>query len=241
MASAAHDGRLIFGGCTQCQAPLGPWEAQRCVSHRTDFSSEPITGLAAAALEQSEQPLPVHDVARIIKRDFGVVLRRGSLTSIMGAERWFCWAGKGVYGLYRHGLLPGPRTLAGVACFLLASQERPVHFDRLSFLMKWAGYRFQYQSLASALWNHELTTGLYDSGAPSVTGVTYRFGVSDPVAVQEWLLYEGTADTPEHYQDLLSVWRSRMRDADRERRRRLEVVSNEDGSGGALIDGPRVE
>lgn len=231
MASAPHHGRLIFGGCSQCRAPLGPWDEQLCVSHRTDTSTS-IAGLAAAVLEQSEQPLPVHDVARIIKRDRGVVVQRGSLTSIMGAERWFCWAGKGVYGLYRHGLLPGPRTLAGIACFVLASQERPLHFDRLSFLMKWAGYRFQYQSLANALWNHQLTTAQADWDAPSVTGITYRFGIADAEAVEDWLLYEGTADTPEHYRELRSVWRSRMRAADVERKRRLESASNEIERGG---------
>lgn len=29
----------------------------------------------------------------------------------LATDRRFCWAGQGIYGLYRHGPLPGPRNL----------------------------------------------------------------------------------------------------------------------------------
>lgn len=232
VAASTKHGRLIFKACIECKAPLGPWDERACVSHRTDFRFTSIADVAAAVLERSERPLPVHDVARIARRDLGASLVRGSLTSIMGAERRFCWAGKGVYGLYRHGLLPGPRTLAGVACFILATHARPIHFDRVSFVMKWAGYRFQDQSLVNALWSHQLTTAEYDWQTRSVTGISYRFGVTDAAAVEDWLMYEGTADSSERYALLQTDWRSKLRAADRERKRRLDAGIPENGTGG---------
>src|SRR5690606_37514371 len=89
VAATTKHGRLIFKACIECKAPLGPWDERACVSHRTDFRFTSIADVAAAVLERSERPLPVHDVARIARRDLGASLVRGSLTSIMGAERRF--------------------------------------------------------------------------------------------------------------------------------------------------------
>lgn len=68
----------------------------------------------------------------------------------MSNDHRFCWAGKGLYGLYRHGLYPGMRTLGGVAILYLYAASRPIDGELLAFAKKQSGYRFQTQSLLIA-------------------------------------------------------------------------------------------
>ena len=88
-----------------------------------------------------------------LRRDLGINVSQATVQVSISSDRRFCWAGKGLYGLYRHGLIPGPRSLAGIARVFLYSHG-PLRHASLEFAMKYAGYRFQYVSLNSAL-NHD--------------------------------------------------------------------------------------
>ena len=59
--------------------------------------------------------------------------------------------GRGIYGLYRHGLIPGPRRLLDVGRFLLFVADGPLEVTALEFPMKRIGYRFHPMSLSHAL------------------------------------------------------------------------------------------
>ena len=107
--------------------------------------------LALQILETESGPISVYDVWRVMRRDFGGEPNQKSIGVSLASDLRFCWAGKGLYGLYRHKLIPGPRNLAGVAKFLLYSLDIPVNVPILAFLMRFMGYRFQQQSLANAL------------------------------------------------------------------------------------------
>ena len=93
----------------------------------------------------------MYDVCRGIKREFGIAASENSINSSLASDLRFCWAGRGLYGLYRHGLLPGPRNLSGVAKLILYSVGHPLSIGILSFLMQFKGYRFHTQSLINAL------------------------------------------------------------------------------------------
>jgi hypothetical protein len=106
--------------------------------------------LAVHVLEESDTALTVYDIQRSIRRDLGIDVSQEALQDGISGDRRFCWAGKGLYGLYRHGLIPGPRSLAGIARVFLYSHG-PLQHAPLEFVMKYVGYRFQSASLYGAL------------------------------------------------------------------------------------------
>lgn len=140
--------------CFVCSADLSPWEGDVCISCSPD--SRWVWNLsnserALQVLESEDGPISVYDVYRSIKRKFGGDPSEYSINTSLASDPRFCWGGRGVYGLYRHGLLPGPRNLAGVAKFLIYSARAPINMRILSFLMQFMGYRFHPQSLTNAL------------------------------------------------------------------------------------------
>lgn len=102
-------------------------------------------------LEREDGPLSIYDIQRGIRREFGKELLRRSLAVSLSVDLRFCWAGKGLYGLYRHKLVPGPRNLVGIAKFFLYAYGDAMAIQQLSFVMKYVGYRYQDQSLVNAL------------------------------------------------------------------------------------------
>lgn len=62
-----------------------------------------------------------------------------------------CWAGQGLYGLARDGLIAGPRDLASVAVLVILVADRALTAEELEFVMKRMGYRFELGSLINAL------------------------------------------------------------------------------------------
>lgn len=141
--------------CSVCEAELSPWEGSRCVGHgltKRDFRSLSNADIAVAALEQQSEPLSLYDIARVVERDHARTLYRPSLQVSLSSDWRFCWAGKGLYGLYRHRLVPGPRNLRGIgSLFLYASGPEPVTLAALTFAMRWCNYQFQDFSLLTAL------------------------------------------------------------------------------------------
>lgn len=106
----------MIHACKVCEAELGPWEALSCLS--CDSNTRPIWSVTNSdagvqILERGDGPLSVYDIQRGIHREFGKEVLRGSLAASISVDPRFCWAGKGLYGLYRHKLVPGPRNLAG--------------------------------------------------------------------------------------------------------------------------------
>ena len=61
---------------------------------------------ASRLLEESDQPLAYWDIERLLRAS-GHEVWEPSLKATLGADRTFCWAGRGIYGLFRHGFLPG--------------------------------------------------------------------------------------------------------------------------------------
>jgi hypothetical protein len=139
--------------CRVCGAELGPWEGRRCISCAVSTDARSISNAEAAlrVLERANGPLSVYDISRGIRRDLDLDVPLPSLNVAVASDYRFCWAGRALYGLYRHGLYPGPRTLAGVARLFLYAYERPLSVDALRFAMQQAGYRLHRQSLYGAL------------------------------------------------------------------------------------------
>jgi hypothetical protein len=138
---------------------LGPWEADHCLSHpsrgrapdATSVRWWTIADLAVLALEREPAVVSIYDIGRAISREFGREVQPVSLTALVGSDRRFCWSGKGLYGLFRHGRIPGERTLSGTSRFILAAADETLTLAELSYILKSSGYRFQDGSLEGAL------------------------------------------------------------------------------------------
>ena len=114
----------------------------------------------------------------------------------LATDARFCWAGQGLYGLYRHRLLPGPRKLVGVAKFFLYSAGGDVDLPVLSFLMRFMGYRFQQQTLANTL--------ALDADVTKFGGSTY--GLHQDHETARALNFLGFAPTISDFHALADRW-----------------------------------
>ena len=131
---------------------MSAWEAVRCLScKRPNPRWLSNADAVVFVLEKERRPVMTHDVVRSIRREFGWNISKASLNASLSADRRCCWAGRSMYGLYRHGIFPGPHTLANVGKLFLYSSVEPMQTDFLAFAMQYTGYRFQQGSLQSAL------------------------------------------------------------------------------------------
>ena len=150
---------MMVKRCSNCGAELSPWEGKRCVSHGLDRRDIGHLGNADAAVcvvEQQPTALSVYDVARILERDYGRKIHQPTLHVSLSTDWRFCWAGKGLYGLYRHRLFPGPRNLQGVGSLFVYALSGHKSLEAITFTMRWCGYRFNDFSLLSAIRRHGL-------------------------------------------------------------------------------------
>lgn len=137
--------------CPHCGALLGPAEDPLgCLSCRGAGSGSNRDDMIEV-LEQSEIPLPHWDIKRILDRDRGYSVHNGSLLVWLGQDSRTCWGGKGIYGLYRHGLLPGVRDLGRAAAVYLYLTDLALDYREIWFVMKHAGYRSEEVSIYYAL------------------------------------------------------------------------------------------
>ncbi|WP_370073382.1 hypothetical protein [Sinorhizobium fredii] len=74
-----------------------------------------------------------------------------SINVTLSHDKRFCWGGRALYGLARHGLLPGVRTLAEAAYAVLLAAPRELHVQEVDFVLKQVNYRFNSDSLAHNL------------------------------------------------------------------------------------------
>src|SRR5207244_4068903 len=84
-------------------------------------------------------------------RDRGYDVHNGSLLVWLGQDSRTCWGGKGIYGLYRHGLLPGVRDLGSAAAVFLYVTGLALDYREVWFVLRHAGYRSEEVSIYYAL------------------------------------------------------------------------------------------
>lgn len=138
--------------CTTCGADLAPAELPSCF---TCGPGEPTTigDRALMVLEQVSAPLSHWDVKRLMDRGTDEPTP-GSLLVYLSRDLRICWAGRGMYRLYRHGLAPNVLGLAPAAEVHLLAAPAPMTQEELHFVLQHQGYRYQYASLAPALERH---------------------------------------------------------------------------------------
>jgi hypothetical protein len=103
-----------------------------------------------AVLEETGMPLAHWDVLRLLKRN-GRPVHKGSLLVWLASDARTCWGGPGIYGLYRHGLLPGVRDLGSASAVFLHAAAADLSGEEISFVLQHVGYRFQSTSMYLAL------------------------------------------------------------------------------------------
>lgn len=180
----------MISRCPHCRAELGPAENRRgcliCRAARLTTNPDRVV----AVLEESRSPLAYWDVKRLLEAQDGRRVHQGSLLVWLSADQRACWGGPGIYGLYRHGLLPFVRDLGAVAAVFLHSLGRGVSQDEVSFVLRSAGYRFQSTSIYLALRRVE-DAGLVsrrwgrwgptDASIETVVGVLHRSDIDSVV------------------------------------------------------------
>lgn len=135
--------------CKRCKALLSPWEQpERCACSGPLRRSHPEVLYAVASGIQG--PLRVSDYVRLADSQFGYEIGRGSANATLSADRRFCWAGQGIYGLYRHGPLPGPRSLEH-ATRIIVAVNGAMTIDAINYCLKGIGYRYNPASLRNAI------------------------------------------------------------------------------------------
>lgn len=140
----------MISQCPYCDALLGPAEDSRGCLTCTGVELATNLDRVTAALEKAGTPVAHWDVHRLMEHD-GSHVHPGSVQVWLSSEPRACWAGPGLYGLYRHGLLPGLRDLGALAAVFLLATELALSHDEIYFVLRHAGYRFQITSLNAAL------------------------------------------------------------------------------------------
>lgn len=135
--------------CTRCGAVLAAWERNKCACDGPATRTNRAI-LYAVACTASE-PLHARDFVRAAERDFGVHMNVPTANAVLAPDPRFCWAGKGVYGLYRHGPLPGPRRLEQAARLVLVAAGQPLNLEVVDFCLKRLGYRYNIASLRNGV------------------------------------------------------------------------------------------
>lgn len=141
---------MSLGSCPRCKAVLSGHEVTAggcaCGGPARSTNAEVLYAVACAA----PTPLPVHDLVRLAANDHGSHVGWNTAGATISTDPRFCWAGKGTYGLYRHGVLPGPRKLEEAARLVVLAAG-PLPIDAVEFILKYHGYRFASGSLRNAL------------------------------------------------------------------------------------------
>ena len=110
-----------------------------------------IADRAISVLEKSDRPLAYWDIKRMLDRGSANPVNERTLLAQLGADRRACWGGSGIYGLYRHGLLPGARGLYSVGPVFIYSSNEPLLMEELCFVARQVGYTFADASLSNAV------------------------------------------------------------------------------------------
>jgi hypothetical protein len=74
-----------------------------------------------------------------------------SINVALSQDKRFCWGGRALYGLARHGLIPGARSLAEAAYAILLAAPRELHVEEVDFVLEQLNFRFNSDSLVHHL------------------------------------------------------------------------------------------
>ena len=135
--------------CVRCNALLSPWEQRdtcACAGPLRRSNPEILYAVASSV----NDPLRVSDYVRLADSQFGYKIGIGSANTTLASDRRFCWAGQGIYGLYRHGPLPGPRSLEAAARLLL-TVNGAMTVSAIDYCLKATGYRYNPASLRNSI------------------------------------------------------------------------------------------
>lgn len=136
-------------GCQVCESPLSPWEPDPC-GCLGDVPTNNAATMYAIACEITT-PLHLRDFVRLASVDFARTLTQPTANAVIAPDFRFCWAGKGLYGLFRHGPLPGPRNLEEATRLILCGSDRPMTLEAIEYTLKSLRYRFSSASLYNAI------------------------------------------------------------------------------------------
>ncbi len=136
--------------CRHCRAELGPFEDRAgCLScRRVRLTSNPDRVIAV--LESAKTPLAYWDVKRLLDQGEPRA-NTGSLLVWLSTDQRACWGGPGIYGLYRHGVLPRVRDLGTAAAVYIHAIGEPMTQDEARHVLQHVGYRFQSTTIYLAL------------------------------------------------------------------------------------------
>lgn len=160
--------------------------------------------MAVLALEGAPGPISIYDIERFLVAEFGWAPARASLNATVAQDRRCCWAGRGIYGLWRHGVCPGPRRLLDVVSVVLDARPSTSMLE-LPFVLRHIGYRFQPATLDNVIrqWTSDTQWPSGANGDPSQR-------LADRLKLP-----------PDAVEVITRRIRRQTRDAVRERRRRL--------------------
>jgi hypothetical protein len=143
--------------CPRCHAPLSDWELREarllnvtpCWCQGIPAGvSRTLANVAYAELCHADlhQPVKTHDVVRFVSSTY-LVDARFSMGAALSQGKRFCWGGRALYGLARHGPIPGPRTLAEAAYAVSLAAPQELYVEEIDFVLEQLNYRFNSDSL----------------------------------------------------------------------------------------------
>lgn len=143
--------------CSRCDAAVSAWETREaellgvtpCWCDGVPRGvSRTLANVAYSELCHAElrQPVKTHDVVRFVTPKYNGNPRY-SINVALSKDKRFCWGGRALYGLARHGLIPGARSLAEAAFAVLLAAPRELHVEEVDFVLEQLNYRFNPDSL----------------------------------------------------------------------------------------------
>lgn len=143
--------------CPQCDSQISDWERRE--AERLGVTpcwcdgiprgvSRTLSNLAYSELchVNLTRPVKTHDVVRFVTPKYNGNPRY-SINVALSQNKRFCWGGRALYGLARHGLVPGARSLAEAAYAVLLAAPRELHVEEVDFVLEQLNYRFNPDSL----------------------------------------------------------------------------------------------
>lgn len=154
-------GHYIMTRCVRCNAHVSVWELHSATKLGGPTcwcegvpaaTSRTLANLAYAELCHTglAKPVKIHDIVRFVSHDHTGNFRY-SINVALSKDKRFCWGGRALYGLARHGLIPGARTLAEAAYAILLAAQRQLYIEEVDFVLEQLNYRFNSDSLAHHL------------------------------------------------------------------------------------------
>ncbi|MER8028965.1 hypothetical protein ABTZ78_08385 [Streptomyces bauhiniae] len=146
--------------CSRCGAALSPWESDGCGC--AGPASPRNADLLYTAACTAGRPRTVAQLVRHVHEQYGKEVSTRTASAFLYRDPRFCWAGPRRYGLYRHGPLPGPRTLEQAARLTLHCAPRPLPLSTVVWWLRGLGYEFHERSLRVCAHRSEWTQRLDD-------------------------------------------------------------------------------